>query len=241
MIVERPKSFIPVEDQGTSSSTVQTPDGTTQEPTAGRWRVEQIARSLTASATSLLRRPEPAHAGQPVQHRHLRGPQALGGRKGPELRRRRPPAHSSRSPSEISEAIAGLPAPADPGAGHDRRLRVHDRGPRGQGRRGTGRRSRTGSSPRPASGPSSPASSPLSRPASPSSGSNSTAARPEPGSRRLQRLRASSRSISAAIMSTTSTASARPGRSYVQAEGRRPARPRTSSAQGAEPRGDGCR
>ena len=44
MIIERPKSFIPVEDQGYIIITVQTPDGTTQEPTSRVMdRVEQIA------------------------------------------------------------------------------------------------------------------------------------------------------------------------------------------------------
>jgi HAE1 family hydrophobic/amphiphilic exporter-1 len=47
MIVERPKSFIPVEDQGYIIVTVQTPDGTTQEPTTRVMdRVEQIALKL---------------------------------------------------------------------------------------------------------------------------------------------------------------------------------------------------
>ena len=55
--------------------------------------------------------------------------------------------------------VAGPPAAADPRPEPDRRLRVHDRGPRGQGRRGPRRRSPTGSSTRPASGPSWPASS----------------------------------------------------------------------------------
>jgi HAE1 family hydrophobic/amphiphilic exporter-1 len=44
MILERPKAFIPVEDQGYIFITVQAPDGTTQEPTARLLdRVEQIA------------------------------------------------------------------------------------------------------------------------------------------------------------------------------------------------------
>jgi HAE1 family hydrophobic/amphiphilic exporter-1 len=44
MILERPKAFIPVEDQGYLIVTVQTPDGTTNEPTARVMdRLEQIA------------------------------------------------------------------------------------------------------------------------------------------------------------------------------------------------------
>jgi HAE1 family hydrophobic/amphiphilic exporter-1 len=54
MIVERPKSFIPVEDQGYIIVTVQTPDGTTQEPTARVMeRVEQIALKLDGVADTI--------------------------------------------------------------------------------------------------------------------------------------------------------------------------------------------
>lgn len=47
MLIERPKAFIPTEDKGYFIITVQTPDGTTQEPTrAVLDRVDEIARSL---------------------------------------------------------------------------------------------------------------------------------------------------------------------------------------------------
>ncbi len=47
MIAERPKGFIPIEDQGYIFVTVQAPDGTTSEPTAKIMdRVEQIALKL---------------------------------------------------------------------------------------------------------------------------------------------------------------------------------------------------
>lgn len=51
MILERPKSFIPVEDQGYLIVTVQTPDGTTQEPTSRvMQRVERIALDMEGVA-----------------------------------------------------------------------------------------------------------------------------------------------------------------------------------------------
>ena len=47
MLVERPTAFIPVEDQGYIIVTVQTPDGTTQEPTSQTMeRIDTIARKL---------------------------------------------------------------------------------------------------------------------------------------------------------------------------------------------------
>ena len=54
MIFERPKSFIPVEDQGYLIVTVQTPDGTTQEPTSRVMeRVEQIALKMDGVADTI--------------------------------------------------------------------------------------------------------------------------------------------------------------------------------------------
>jgi HAE1 family hydrophobic/amphiphilic exporter-1 len=54
MIVERPKSFIPIEDQGYLIVTVQTPDGTTQEPTSRVMeRAEQIALKLDGVADTV--------------------------------------------------------------------------------------------------------------------------------------------------------------------------------------------
>ena len=56
MLVERPKAFIPTEDQGYLIVAVQTPDGTTREPTSRvAQRVGQIAGELHGRrATSLL-------------------------------------------------------------------------------------------------------------------------------------------------------------------------------------------
>src|SRR5262249_1178769 len=54
MLVERPKSFIPVEDQGYLIVTVQTPDGTTQQPTTLVMdRVEQIALKMDGVADTI--------------------------------------------------------------------------------------------------------------------------------------------------------------------------------------------
>jgi HAE1 family hydrophobic/amphiphilic exporter-1 len=54
MIVARPKSFIPIEDQGYLIVTVQTPDGTTQEPTSRVMeRAEQIALKLDGVADTV--------------------------------------------------------------------------------------------------------------------------------------------------------------------------------------------
>ena len=51
MIVERPKAFIPTEDQGYLIVVVQTPDGTSREPTAGSSSgSSQIARELQGVA-----------------------------------------------------------------------------------------------------------------------------------------------------------------------------------------------
>ncbi len=54
MIIDRPKSFVPVEDQGYLVVTVQTADGTTQEPTARVMeRVEQIALKMDGVADTI--------------------------------------------------------------------------------------------------------------------------------------------------------------------------------------------
>jgi HAE1 family hydrophobic/amphiphilic exporter-1 len=54
LIIERPKSFIPIEDQGYLVVTVQTPDGTTQEPTSRVMaRVEQIALEMEGVADTI--------------------------------------------------------------------------------------------------------------------------------------------------------------------------------------------
>lgn len=54
MLAQRPKAFIPVEDQGYVFITVQTPDGTTQEPTrAVMDRVERIALEMEGVADTV--------------------------------------------------------------------------------------------------------------------------------------------------------------------------------------------
>src|SRR5271166_2530917 len=54
MLIERPKSFVPVEDQGYLIITVQTPDGTTQEPTSRVMdRVEKIALKTEGVADTI--------------------------------------------------------------------------------------------------------------------------------------------------------------------------------------------
>jgi len=54
MLMERPKSFIPVEDQGYLIVTVQTPDGTTKEPTTKAMeRVDEIIRQQEGVADTI--------------------------------------------------------------------------------------------------------------------------------------------------------------------------------------------
>ncbi len=54
MLIERPKSFIPVEDQGYLIVTVQTPDGTTKEPTTRAMeRVEEIVLKQAGVADTI--------------------------------------------------------------------------------------------------------------------------------------------------------------------------------------------
>src|SRR5512135_1695059 len=54
LLWERPKGFIPIEDQGYIIVTVQTPDGTTQEPTSRAMeRAEQIALKLEGVADTI--------------------------------------------------------------------------------------------------------------------------------------------------------------------------------------------
>ena len=57
MLVERPKAFIPVEDQGYLIAAIQTPDGTGSEATSRvARRVGKIAQELEGVATSVLAR-----------------------------------------------------------------------------------------------------------------------------------------------------------------------------------------
>ena len=80
LIDQRPKAFIPTEDQGYLIVVLQTPDGTTREPTS------QAARRVGEVAGELARRPRRApprrlqrrHRDQPDQHRHrVRDPRGV--------------------------------------------------------------------------------------------------------------------------------------------------------------------
>ena len=185
MLVERPKAFIPTEDQG--YLIVVDPDARRHQP---RGRPPRIAKQVGRSAQELegvsdvvsARRLQRDQLDQPDQRGHrLRDPRGVVEAQGRRSCARRPwPGRSRRQLRKAGPRRrgAGAPAAADPRAEPDRRLRVHDRGPRRQGRRGPGAWSPTASSTRPASAPSWPASSRRSRPACPSSGSTSTAPRP---------------------------------------------------------------
>ena len=164
MLVERPKSFIPVEDQGYLIVTVQTPDGTTQEPTSRVMdRVEQIALKMEGVADTIrfdglnpLTQVNQSNSGAIyVVLKHWEE------RKSAELRAR---ALVARLQQELSRRGhrrpgPGLPAPADPGPGDHRRVRVPDRGSRGPRRAGAGRRRRPVHGRGRANGPSCPDSS----------------------------------------------------------------------------------
>ena len=80
LIFERPKAFIPTEDQGYLIVVVQTPDGTTQEPTSrAPQRVGQIAGELHGVRDVLILDGYNAdHRDQPDQHRHgVRDPRGV--------------------------------------------------------------------------------------------------------------------------------------------------------------------
>ena len=110
MLVQRPKSFIPVEDQGYLIVTVQTPDGTTQEPTTRVMdRVEQIALKMDGVADTirfdglnpLTQVNQPNSGAVYVVLKHWKE------RKAPELRARALVAQLQQSLSaEITEALA---------------------------------------------------------------------------------------------------------------------------------------
>ena len=71
MLDRRPKAFIPNEDQGYLIVSIQTPDGTSREPTTQVvQRVDAIAQKLDGRrARRHARRAEPAQLDQPEQHR----------------------------------------------------------------------------------------------------------------------------------------------------------------------------
>ena len=224
MLVERPKGFIPNEDQGYLIVSVQTPDGTTREPTSRiAQRVGAIAQQIHGVSDVLIldglnlitstNQTNSATAFVILEE--------WSKRKAPDLR-------AAALTQQLQAALAegdpgrpgpGLPAAADPRAEPDRRLRVPGRGPRRAGGSRPWPRSPTSSSRRPASGPSWSGSSRRSRPASPSSASTSTASRPA-GSRSPSPTSSTSSSpTSAPPMSTTSTSTARPGRSWSRPRG----------------------
>ena len=146
LIVQRPKAFIPTEDQGYLLVVLQTPDGTTRGPTSdAARRVTDIAGKLHGVRDVLL----------------LDGYNAINGinetnaatafviledwhhRTATELRA----ASLSRTPGHRLGAGAGRPrhrpaTPADPGAQLHRRFRLHDPGPGRAGSRGHGVRGR---------------------------------------------------------------------------------------------------
>ena len=216
MLVERPKSFIPVEDQGYLIVTVQTPDGTTQEPTSRVMdRVEQIALKMDGVADTIrfdglnpLTQVNQSNSGAVyVVLKHWEE------REEPELRARALVAQLQKKLSaEITEALALVfPPPPIQGLGTTGGFEflIEDR--EGRGVQAAGRRRRPLHGRGRASGPSCPDSSLPSRCAFPSSASSSTGARPATSTCRSPRSSRPSRSTWAATTSTTSTGSARPG------------------------------
>ena len=143
LIYERPKAFIPTEDQGYLIVVLQTPDGTTREPTSrAARRVGQIAGELHGvrdvlildgyNAVTAINQTNTATAFVILEEWHHRTtPELRAVGLAGELQ-----AQAVRAGPRCEGG--GPPAPADPGAELDRRLRLHDRGPRGQGRRGHG-------------------------------------------------------------------------------------------------------
>ena len=144
MIIERPKSFIPVEDQGYLIVTVQTPDGTTQEPTSRVMdRIEKITLKMEGVADTVrfdgynpITQVNQSNCGAVyVVLKHWKE------REEPALRGRALVARLQQRAflRDQGRARPGLPASAHPGAGNHRRVRVPDRGSRRAGGQSAGR------------------------------------------------------------------------------------------------------
>ncbi len=183
MLVERPKAFIPVEDQGYLIAAIQTPDGTGREATSKvAATISRIAlgtgRRQRRRAARRLQRLE-LHQSDKLGHR-VRDPQGMG--RAHQDRASRAGAHHQASgrdlPGSSRRRRRRAPAAADSRPEPDRRLRIHDRGPRRQGRRRAGPDHRPISRPRQESSPSWAACSPPSRSTCPRSVSTSIASRP---------------------------------------------------------------
>ena len=157
LIYQRPKAFIPIEDQGYLIVVVQTPDGTTREPTSlAAQRVGQIAGELARRARRAdPRRLQRHQRDQPDQRRHrVRHPEGLGAQDeaGAAGRRALAGAPAPALGAGPRGEGGGPPAAADPGTQLHGRFRLHDRGSREQGGRGDGR----GRRPVPRRGPEAP-------------------------------------------------------------------------------------
>ena len=236
MIVERPKAFIPTEDQG--YLIVRRPDARRHQrradqpgrPARRRRSPGELhgrprrARSSTAT-TPITATNQTNTATSFVILEEWHAPddaRAAGRRPG-----RRAPGAGSPRRSATPRVVVLQPPPirglSRPAASS---FMIEDR--EGKGVEATASRSPTGSWTRPASGPSWPASSRPSRPGCPSSGSTSTGPRPAASTCRSPTSSASSRPTSAATTSTTSTSTARSGRSWSRPRAASGTGPRTS-------------
>ena len=220
MIVERPKAFIPTEDQGYLIVVVQTPDGTSGEPTAGS---SSASRQIAGSSqgvqhTCRARRLNVDHRDQPDQLRRRLRHRSRSGTSG-RRRSSGPPAWPQKLQGEARRQIRDamvlvLQPPPIRGLSQTGgfEFMIEDRD--GQGGRGppAGRRPVPGRGPQAARagrrlhdllGPGAPA------PVRPRPHQGPAARRAD-----LRRLRRRSRPTSAATTSTTSTSTARSGRSW---------------------------
>ncbi len=141
MIAQRPKAFIPVEDQGYVFVVVQTPDGTTQEPTKRVMaRVSEIAQKVEG-VTHVVRLDglNPlTNVNQPNAGACFVILEPWEERSAPQLRAR---AIAQKLQMLLLKEIqsgrrAGPSTASDPGSWHLGGLRVPDRGPRRTGRPG---------------------------------------------------------------------------------------------------------
>ena len=226
MLVERPKAFIPTEDQGYLIAVIQTPDGTSGEKTAAGHpaRRARSPRSWRASAHVVAARglerhqlDQPDQRGVvfvPLKEWHERNtPGAAGRRPGQAA-----PGPRS-SPRSATPSVMVLQPPPIRGLSQTGgfEFMIEDRD--GQGRRGP----RAGHRPVPRRGPEAARAGrrlhDLLRPRA------AAPVRPRPhqgpAARRagLRRLRRRSRPTSAATTSTTSTSTARSGRSWSRPRG----------------------
>ncbi len=235
MIVERPKAFIPTEDQGYVICVVQTPDGTSREKTAAvvqrvdaaGQELEGVEHTVAIDGLNVINSTNQTNCGVvfcPLEE--------WSKRTKPELRAN---ALAKKLQGilvkEIRDAMALVLQPP-PIRGLSQtggsELMIEDQ--LGQGARGHAARRRPVPRRRPQAARADRRLHRPSRPASRSSSSTSTGPRPAGSTCRSPTSSPPSRSTSAATTSTTSTSTARSGRSWSRPKGAPGPSPRTSAA-----------